>query len=453
MALSSLIAAASAQYGPDPKGVPADFMCGWRQLSYDYATSLRPDDAALISEALELGTYCGTGSSVARVAERRFVVPTASMAPADPDVPVLFVDAARGSDAADGSSEHPLRNIQTAIERGRGTAAARRVVVRTGTHYLPAPLQLTAADSNLTLAGEGNATWISGGVPLGALAWEKEKAARVWSADIGALGLDALATLRVDGRRLSPARWPNADPEREFWPVGYMTSKPADWMPPAIPAKPNPATVVNVTSPNRDWDAYFSNYRGGINGTCAIYDPPFSFWCQSQPFSAGCGGCFTWNIPAGLHAAPLAKRPHYEHADDMQMLAWRKAHWANWAFEVASLDQKGGEVTFGRGGFQGARGGPGSDWFVQNILAELDAPDEFYYDRHAGRLYVVANETDASAPPSGSFVAVPAANHTLMSTVGTQATPVVGLTVSAMGFRDAAWTMLQPHGVPSGGDW
>ena len=37
----------------------------------------------------------------------------------------------------------------------------------------------------------------------------------------------------------------------------------------------------------------FTHYGGGINGTCSIYDPPFSFWCQST-FSEGCGGCFTW---------------------------------------------------------------------------------------------------------------------------------------------------------------
>ena len=50
------------------------------------------------------------------------------------------------------------------------------------------------------------------------------------------------------------------------------------------------------------WDVQFTHYTGGIGGTCSIYDPPFSFWCSSPPFSAGCGGCFTWNIPAGLDA-------------------------------------------------------------------------------------------------------------------------------------------------------
>ena len=72
-------------------------------------------------------------------------------------------------------------------------------------------------------------------------------------------------------------------------------------------------------------------------------------------------------------------------------MAWRKAHWANWAFEVASV--AGSTVKFGRGGFQGARGGPGSDYFIQNVREELDDPTEFYFDVAAQRLYVVSNAT------------------------------------------------------------
>eukprot|EP01051_Picozoa_sp_SAG22_P004436 SAG22_NODE_237_length_14221_cov_37.207832_13_plen_111_part_00 len=36
-------------------------------------------------------------------------------------------------------------------------------------------------------------------------------------------------------------------------------------------------------------------------------------------------------------------------------------------------------ITFGKGGFQGARGGRGSDWYISNVFEELDAPTEFYY--------------------------------------------------------------------------
>jgi len=41
---------------------------------------------------------------------------------------------------------------------------------------------------------------------------------------------------------------------------------------------------------------------------------------------------------------------------------------------------------FGKGGFQGARGGPGSDWFIMNFLEELDIPTEYYFDKNSSTL-------------------------------------------------------------------
>eukprot|EP01051_Picozoa_sp_SAG22_P004437 SAG22_NODE_237_length_14221_cov_37.207832_14_plen_115_part_00 len=77
-----------------------------------------------------------------------------------------------------------------------------------------------------------------------------------------------------------------------------------------------------------------------VAGTCSIYDPPFSFWCSSPPFSAGCGGCFTWNIPAGI-AYPAAMLKRYDReklVSNGKIVAWRAAHWANWcATAVANL--------------------------------------------------------------------------------------------------------------------
>lgn len=137
-------------------------------------------------------------------------------------------------------------------------------------------------------------------------------------------------------------------------------------------------------------------------------------------------------------------------------MAWRKAHWANWAFEVESIGPgSDATITFGKGGFQGARGGPGSDWFIQNVLEELDTDLEFYFDPSSSQLYVWANGTDPTAPPSSAlqFVVIPSSHHTLLNASATQSSPLKNLTISGIGFRDTAWTMLQPHGVPSGGDW
>ena len=86
-------------------------------------------------------------------------------------------------------------------------------------------------------------------------------------------------------------RFPNANPETEFWPIGYVTSRSGfvpkgDWHEPTIAPKPNPATPVELNTTRQSWDDQFNIYTVGINGTCSIYSPPFSYWCASK-FSKG----------------------------------------------------------------------------------------------------------------------------------------------------------------------
>jgi hypothetical protein len=285
------------------------------------------------------------------------------------------------------------------------------------------------------------------------------------------------------GRRVSPARYPNADPETTFWPTGYMTSagsrpcsgfnvscggrQPCDvgcaatWKDPKIAPKPNPATVVNITDPARSrlWDAQFSHYAGGIGGTCSIYTPPFSFWCSSPPFSAGCGGCFTWNIPGGIDFPSAMLQPYDKERllSNGHVVAWRAAHWANWHFEIEDYSQEAGmdpenhpmsSITFGKGGFQGARGGRGSDWYISNVLEELDVKTEYYYDIKSQSLYYFSNATHGEAPTE-TFVATTL--HTLFNITGiSKEEPLTGFLLKSVGLRDTAPTMLEPHAVPSG---
>ena len=103
---------------------------------------------------------------------------------------------------------------------------------------------------------------------------------------------------------------------------------------------------------------------------------------------------------------------------------FRRSHWASWMFDVAEAaaaagsDVGGGDalggggavaatttnstnstILFGAGGFQGCRGGPGSDWFVENVLELLDSPMEHYVDTATTppTLYFQPNST--SDPP------------------------------------------------------
>ena len=558
---------ALAQYGPDPDGVPADFLCGWRKLALSYSSALRPDAAGLVHDALELHKYCnGTvprpdDASLPAVFPPRFASPPAA------GLAAIVVDGAKGSDSNPGTVAAPLKTIAAGVAKARAQpGAASTVELRGGTYYMATTLLLTEADSGLTLQNYGGEeVWLTGASPLGSLRWQpwlsrnasvsalagqnnaeaggacsstvpgsshkmpnppgspncgcrveasasacgssclaatnctsytfhdaslgapwtsmcclrtdgvwapvkeaghtsgaRTAAINGWKASTGdALSRDAIVTeLRLNGERLNAARFPNADPETQFWPTGYLTSKggfmpKGDWLEPTIAPQPNTAVpvLVNDSDKSRDWDDYFAHYAGGINGTCAIYDPPFSYWCQSPPFSKGCGGCFTWNIPSGMRFAPeaLPRAPSYTNVADAQFFAWRAAHWANWMFDVASIE--GSTIRVGRGGFQGARGGAGSDWFIANLLEELDDPREFYYDRREAMLYVIANSTDG-APPAADAVYEGLQQETLVRVEGSAMDkPVTGLTLRGLGFRDTAPTYMEPHGVPSGGDW
>lgn len=130
---------------------------------------------------------------------------------------------------------------------------------------------------------------------------------------------------------------------------------------------------------------------------------------------------------------------------------WRAAHWANWAFEIESYDNE--TIVFGKGGYQGARGGPGSDYFVENSLAFLDAPTEWFFsplDDTSGMLYYFPNATGA---PSADLLFTVPTLATLILVNASQAAPATGVTLSRLGFRDTRNTFLDTHAVPSAGDW
>ena len=85
---------------------------------------------------------------------------------------------------------------------------------------------------------------------------------------------------------------------------------------------------------------------------------------------------------------------------------------------------------------------------MENVHEFVDAPNEFFYEPKLGHLYLYHNGT---GPPTETLVATQL--QTLLSVTGTLADPVRGVVVKDIQFRDAAQTFLEPHGVPSCGDW
>jgi len=106
---------------------------------------------------------------------------------------------------------------------------------------------------------------------------------------------------------------------------------------------------------------------------------------------------------------------------------------------------------FSKGGFQGAEGTfVGDSFYIENVLEELDSPAEWYFNSSTQQLFLWYNGT--GAPPADTvFVATNL--QVLVNITGTSSSPVVGVALSGLGFRDTAYTYMEPHGLPSGGDW
>lgn len=183
----------------------------------------------------------------------------------------------------------------------------------------------------------------------------------------------------------------------------------------------NPSGVVKDDSTMGPYNAYASG-RGGVCDS--VWDTTRgSYWCSN----ASAGG---WanvdkaaatagrlNIPVGLtYDGSLADR----------FAKWRRpagaiihvAHTQGWAwhmFEVSAHDPLSRNISFGRGGSQGGRNWQchdaeghlsscagdgkalrGGDWYVDNVLEELDEPGEFFFDNRTGVLYFWPNATDAA---------------------------------------------------------
>ena len=158
MAVISLMRKASSQYGPDPAGVPEQFLCGWRMLAFNASTSIRPDAGRLISDALELEKYCKTAPPASLLNPSKAnkalkTAPTLLMASSE-DAFTVYVSV-DGQDSWPGTAAKPKRTIQAGIDATRNSKAsaagrARRVVINGGTYFLREPIKLMEGDDFLT---------------------------------------------------------------------------------------------------------------------------------------------------------------------------------------------------------------------------------------------------------------------------------------------------------------
>jgi hypothetical protein len=350
---------------------------------------------------------------------------------------------------------------------------------------------LTAEDNGLSIkAFSGEQPILSGGVQLSDLQWTpagQKHEVQLSPAQLATLPA-GIPALRINGKRVTRARFPNADPERDMFPIGYISGK-TNWRPPVYPpynvpdSKPctssqqcGVSTNLTVDSAVQDdWKGIFENYTVGVGGACEVFEPPRSPWCSGAFYTERMrGGGLSdlhYRAPSGIvlnttGAGSVLPHGPYRDPSGAHVFAWRPAHWYTWIFKVGRAEalsaqekehgedsntgeanKTGQSLLFTGGGNQGGEGADYADeWFIDGVEEELDAPNEFYFDATAGKLLVYFNST---VPHT---VVVPT-RVVLLQVVGTKAKPVRNVTIAGLEFRDTRPTYLDPRTTPSGGDW
>ena len=275
-----------------------------------------------------------------------------------------------------------------------------------------------------------------------------------------------IMSLRLRGRQMWPARYPNCDPYRE---EGKECRLPGDmegvrWHAPKQLGEAESVEDASVQQPNH---YVFKTYRYGRGGQCSIFDPPESYWCSNATEG---GEAFGFRVPGGVDishallpnlavhgAAAATTRGRMEPVERLlepRINVWRPERWANWVFEARSEHEAGGldgggvvSLNFTRGGFQGARGGDiGGDWFIEDLESELDQAGEFWLDRSTLRLWLCVNASDAPLTDMDSII-IPRLS-TILRLDGAKNVELSGVVLV-----DQRVTVMESHAVPSGGDW
>ncbi len=303
----------------------------------------------------------------------------------------FFADSTKGSDlTGDGSLAKPYQSIQRALEATRGSshpAAVRRIILRGGTYFLSAPIELTAADSGLTIqtySGDDTA-WLSGAHELTGIHWERvpslgaSATGNIWSADLSSLQhkilpAGGIRSLRIAGTRGILARYPNCNPETQLcFEHQSTTTKAQTWLSVTSHNKEQRYVAPNGTSRHfcddkndRGCDVPYAMNHGGAG--CDLLTPNISHFCGSSKV-----------VGAKVNRS---EAPHQPYADPAGAIfsAMHGGSWCSFSYEVSASDGyhwdpnlKQGQFTFGNGGQQcnrqEAQHGP---LIIENVREELD---------------------------------------------------------------------------------
>jgi hypothetical protein len=336
-----------------------------------------------------------------------------------PSSAAFYVSAA-GNDLNPGTKSAPFATLgraQQALRTRKQPAPGPAVVaVRQGSYSLDRPLVFTPEDSGSAAspvvfsAYPGESVTISGGRALDGR-WRPFKDG-ILMCDLPAVkrGEFRFSQLFVNGKRQTPARFPNRDDSKPGR-SGYI----------------NPAAGIPADMPDP---------RAGAN--------------DDMTFSGG--------APRGILFDPAsftAKR--WARPEEAVIHIFQGWEWGNLQWRLKAVDYDRKAVWFGEGGFQmgakwfedPAKIEKESRFFIENVLEELDAPREWYLDVGAGVLYY---KPEPGVDMAGARVEAPLLQQ-LIRFEGTQDAPVHHIAIEGFRLTQTASTFLEPYDVPSLSDW
>ena len=214
--------------GPAPLA-PAGFDCKTRHLAMEYARKIQPfrskADFDILAEVLDM--HGGAPGGPAQCFNVTYDGPDQTFTPTFP-IPAsgttVYADSASGKDTNPGTLAAPFATIGAALAATRKAAkggASSTIALRKGVYYGEQALNLTAADSGLTIQNyDGEEAWLSGAKKL-KIKWTAGgadhprfgqaglDAKSVWKADLSGQGVKVIEGLRIAQARAVRARYPN----------------------------------------------------------------------------------------------------------------------------------------------------------------------------------------------------------------------------------------------------
>ena len=506
---------------PEPANMPA-LECAVHQMAFRYGSEKIAFNAQALHDALNLDTLCAGDLLTAGQRQQnqkiiRSKLPFAEARQRLTTTPSIgastFYVAVDGNDANPGTADEPFGTLAGARDairarRLRSVAQNATVYVRAGKYLLNATFELDSRDNNTAWrAYPGEVVTLSGGVEVDAAQFRPSHDAvlvaegvRFPASSTGASRTEKFGPppgtvnqLFRDGRRLVRARFPNGDPQAASGLCFSKSQRPGEactsWLLPKAGGE-NQDSGVHVGTVKLDLNRGDSPTLGCPECTVGpqsfhyeIYDPPTGHPVYDT--DAGRSAVPGWNNrsvlsmwgsifgrPASFTVDPATwTKRAWRHPETAVVHMFHGALWGGWMFQVSGFDAANGTMRLGYGGFQEGRGASvsttQSHYYVENVLEELDADGEWFYDEKEQKLYVQPNATAAAAAASASSVesgAATAGSAAAASSGAPYVAPIldtlVRVTGGASGVRlggfrltETRATFMSKYEVPSGGDW